>query len=138
LRIVGSVHAGAAWPGTLQPGECPRIMTGAAMPAGADTVVPQELATREEDGQLWIAADLLQPGANRRRRGEDLQQGSLALACGERLMPAALGLLASLGLAEVRVFRRLRVAYFSTGDEILSPGEAPRAGAVYDSNRYTI
>ncbi|MCD2513856.1 gephyrin-like molybdotransferase Glp [Comamonas endophytica] len=138
LRIAGSVHAGATWPRALQPGECLRIMTGAVMPAGADTVVPQELAALEEGGQLWIAPDLLQPGANRRRRGEDLQQGSLALACGERLTPAALGLLASLGLAEVRVFRRLRVAYFSTGDEILSPGAAPRPGAVYDSNRFTV
>lgn len=138
LRIAGSVHAGAAWPEALQPGECLRIMTGAVMPAGADTVVPQELVALQEDQQLWIAADLLRPGANRRRRGEDLQQGTLALARGERLTPAALGLLASLGLREVRVFRRLRVAYFSTGDEILSPGEAPRAGAVYDSNRFTI
>lgn len=138
LRSVGAVHAGAAWPQALQPGECLRIMTGAVMPAGADTVVPQELVTLGDDGSVQIAPDLLQPGANRRRRGEDLQQGRLALACGERLTPAALGLLASLGLAEVRVFRRLRVAYFSTGDEVLSPGEAPRAGAVYDSNRHTI
>lgn len=138
LRIAGRAHAGAAWDQTLQPGECLRIMTGAVMPAGADTVVPQELVTLEDDGHIAIAADLLAPGANRRRCGEDLQQGTLALAAGERLTPAALGLLASLGLAEVQVLRRLRVAYFSTGDEILSPGAPPRAAAVYDSNRYTL
>ncbi|MET1116487.1 MAG: molybdopterin molybdenumtransferase MoeA, partial [Comamonas sp.] len=75
LRIVGRVHAGATWPQALQPGECLRIMTGAVMPAGADTVVPQELVALEENHQLWIAPDLLAPGANRRQRGEDLQQG---------------------------------------------------------------
>jgi len=138
LRITGRVLAGAAWPQPLQPGECLRIMTGAVMPAGADSVVPQELAALEAGDQLWIAPDLLAPGANRRCRGEDLQRGTVALARGERLTPAALGLLASLGLREVCVFRQLRVAYFSTGDEILSPGAAPREGAVYDSNRATV
>jgi molybdopterin molybdotransferase len=138
LRVAGRTHAGATWQQTLAPGECLRIMTGAMMPPGLDTVVPQELVTLGEDGFIEMAADLLQPGANRRHCGEDLRQGAVALARGECLAPAALGLLASLGLAQVRVFRRLRVAYFSTGDEILSPGEAPRAAAVYDSNRYTI
>lgn len=138
LRIAGRAHAGTAWQQALQPGECLRIMTGAVMPAGADTVVPQELITLEDEEHIAIAPDLLQPGANRRLCGEDLRQGTVALTAGERLTPAALGLLASLGLAEVRVFRRLRVAYFSTGDEILSPGEAPRPAAVYDSNRHTI
>ncbi len=138
LRIAGRVLAGAAWPGELQVGECLKIMTGAVMPPGLDTVVPQELTTQGADGWIELVPDLLQPGANRRRCGEDLRQGALALAQGERLTPAALGLLASLGLAQVRVLRRLRVAYFSTGDEILSPGEAPRTGAVYDSNRSTV
>lgn len=138
LKIAGRVLAGTAWQGELQADECLKIMTGAVMPAGLDTVVPRELVSLGNDGQIEIAAGLLEPGANRRRCGEDLQQGAVALACGEKLTPAALGLLASLGLAEVNVFRRLRVAYFSTGDEILSPGEAPRAGAVYDSNRYTV
>ncbi len=138
LKIAGRALAGATWQGRLQPGECLKIMTGAVMPPGLDTVVPQELTTLGDDGCIEIAAGLLEPGANRRRCGEDLQQGAVALACGERLTPAALGLLASLGQAEVPVFRRLRVAYFSTGDEILSPGEAARAGAVYDSNRHTI
>lgn len=138
LRIAGRVLAGATWQAALQAGECLRIMTGAVMPPGLDTVVPQELTTLDTDGWVVLAPDLLQPGANRRRCGEDLRQGALAMAQGERLTPAALGLLASLGLAQVRVLRRLRVAYFSTGDEILSPGEAPRDGAVYDSNRYTV
>ena len=137
LRVVGTALAGSAWGGTLAEGECLKIMTGAVMPHGLDTVVPFELA-QVEDQQVTIAADTLRAGANRRRRGEDLLAGQPALRAGERLGPAALGLIASLGLARVTVRRRLRVAYCSTGDEILSLGEAPRAGAVYDSNRYTL
>lgn len=137
LRVVGTALAGKAWSGQVAAGECVRIMTGAVMPAGLDTVVPQELAV-VCDGHVTVAANLLQPGAHRRLRGEDLMQGGVALAQGELLTPAALGLVASLGVQQVAVFRRLRVAYFSTGDEILSLGEAPREGAVYDSNRYTV
>ncbi len=138
LEVVGTALAGAAWQGTVGPGQCVKIMTGAIMPAGLDTVVPQEFTTTGEDGRIAIPAGLLQPGDNRRLRGEDLMEGRPALAAGERLGPAAVGLVASLGLADVEVRRRLRVAYFSTGDEILSLGEAPREGAVYDSNRYTV
>ncbi len=138
LRCVGTALAGRPWTGTVARGECVRIMTGAVMPTGLDTVVPQELATAEEDGHVRIAADVLRAGDNRRCKGEDLMQGQVALARGSLLAPAALGLVASLGLAQATVFRRLRVAYFSTGDEILSPGEPPRAGAIYDSNRYTL
>ena len=138
LRVVGTALAGKAWVGTVAAGECLKIMTGAIMPAGLDTVVPQEFTTAAEDGSITIAADVLQTGDNRRFKGEDLMQGHVALARGERLTPAALGLVASLGLPTVTVYRRLRVAYFSTGDEILSLGEAPREGAVYDSNRYTV
>ena len=137
LRVVGTALAGKAWSGPVPAGECVKIMTGAVMPAGLDTVVPQELATAS-NGQITVAADLLRAGAHRRLRGEDLVQGGVALAQGELLTPAALGLVASLGVQQVAVFRRLRVAYFSTGDEILSLGEAPREGAVYDSNRYTV
>jgi len=137
LRCVGTALAGAAWAGTLQPGDCVKIMTGAVMPAGLDTVVPQEFTTVEDD-RVHIAADVLRAGDNRRCRGEDLMQGRVALERGTRLSPAALGLVASLGLPTVRVVRRLRVAYFSTGDEILSLGQPPREGAVYDSNRYTV
>jgi molybdopterin molybdotransferase len=138
LEVVGTALAGQAWRGTAGPGQCVKIMTGAIMPAGLDTVVPQEFTKTTAAGHIAIPAGLLQPGDNRRHKGEDLMQGQPALRAGERLGPAALGLVASLGIAEVILRRRLRVAYFSTGDEILSLGEAPREGAVYDSNRYTV
>ncbi|MET0310710.1 MAG: gephyrin-like molybdotransferase Glp [Burkholderiaceae bacterium] len=137
LRSIGTALAGQAWRGRVAPGECVRIMTGAVLPPGLDTVVPQELAEAAGD-VIRIPAAALQAGANRRRKGEDLRAGEPALRAGERLGPAALGLLASLGLGSVQVRRRVRVAYFSTGDEILSPGESPREGAVYDSNRFSI
>ncbi len=137
LKIVGTALAGKAWPGTVGSGECVKIMTGAIMPAGLDTVVPQEF-TRVDGDTVHIPIGVLQRGDNRRLLGEDLMAGRPALAAGTRLGPAACGLLASLGVPAVPVYRRLRVAYFSTGDEILSIGEAPREGAVYDSNRYTV
>ncbi|MBD9393796.1 gephyrin-like molybdotransferase Glp [Acidovorax sp. ACV01] len=138
LRVVGTALAGKAWVGAVAAGECVKIMTGAIMPTGLDTVVPQEFTKAAADGHITIAADVLKAGDNRRFKGEDLMEGGLALAQGTLLSPAALGLVASLGLPTVTVFRRLRVAYFSTGDEILSLGEPPREGAVYDSNRYTV
>ena len=137
LKVVGTAFAGAAWQGTVQSGECVRIMTGAIMPHGLDTVAPQELVQIKDD-TILIPAGLLQAGDNRRLAGEDLMAGRPALSAGTRLSPAACGLLASLGLPTVQVWRRPKVAYFSTGDEILSLGEAPREGAVYDSNRYTV
>ena len=137
LRVVGTALAGKAWQGQLAPGDCVKIMTGAIMPAGLDTVVPQEFAQVDGD-TVHVPAGVVRAGDNRRLCGEDLMQGRPALQAGTRLSPAALGLIASLGLPEVRVRRRLRVAYFSTGDEILSLGESPREGAVYDSNRYTV
>jgi molybdopterin molybdotransferase len=137
LKVVGTALAGKAWQGTVGAGECVKIMTGAIMPAGLDTVVPQEFTTVAGD-MVTLPPHVLQRGDNRRKLGEDLMAGQPALQQGERLSPAACGLLASLGMASVPVFRRLRVAYFSTGDEILSLGEPPREGAVYDSNRYTV
>jgi len=137
LKVLGTAMAGKAWSGVAGPGECVKIMTGAIMPAGLDTVVPQEFVSCEGD-TVTIPAGLLKVGDNRRELGEDLMQGQPALLKGELLTPAALGLLASLGINSVPVWRKLRVAYFSTGDEILSLGEAPREGAVYDSNRYTV
>jgi molybdopterin molybdotransferase len=137
LKNVGTALAGRAWQGQVGPAECVKIMTGAIMPPGLDTVVPQELVTLSGD-QVSIPPGQLQPGDNRRLKGEDVGEGRPALRKGERLSPAALGLMASLGIASATVFRRLRVAYFSTGDEILSLGDAPREGAVYDSNRYTV
>ena len=136
-RVVGTVHAGQTWNGAVGPGECIKIMTGAVMPPGLDTVVPVEFI--ETAGEtVRIPPGVVRPGDNRRLRGEDLTRGRAALQQGDRLGPAALGLVASLGVAQVRVFRRLQVAYFSTGDEILSLGEPLRQGAVYDSNRYTV
>ena len=137
LKVIGTALAGKAWTGQVQGGECVKIMTGAIMPSSLDTVVPQELATLTGD-QITIPPNVLQAGDNRRHLGEDLMQGQPALQKGGLLTPAALGLVASLGLDSVPVLRRLKVAYFSTGDEILSLGEPPREGAVYDSNRYTV
>jgi molybdopterin molybdotransferase len=137
LRVVGTAYAGAGWSSPVAPGECLKIMTGAILPAGLDTVVPLEFVTTEGD-TIELPAGVVKSGDNRRLLGEDLMAGQPALHQGQRLGPAALGLIASLGLAEVEVFRRIRVAYFSTGDEILSLGEAPREGAVFDSNRYTV
>jgi len=138
LRLAeGTAFAGKAWAGAAGAGACVKIMTGAIMPPGMDTVVPLELVKVEGD-QVQIPADVLQRGDNRRFLGEDLMAGQPALRQGQTLGPAALGLIASLGLAQVPVFRRIKVACFSTGDEILSLGEPLREGAVYDSNRYTV
>ena len=141
LRVVGTALAGKAWQGSVKSGECVKIMTGAVMPAGLDTVVAQELATVHTSGDetmVEIPAGILRAGDNRRKAGEDLQRGLPALRAGSSLNPAALGLVASLGIAKVKVYRQLRVAYFSTGDEVLGLGEAMREGAVYDSNRFTV
>jgi molybdopterin molybdotransferase len=139
LVIVGTALAGKAWQGTVGLGECLKIMTGAIMPDGLDTVVPQEMATlNAEKTHITLATKVVQVGDNRRKAGEDLQLGSPAMLKGAHLTPAALGLLASLGMPTVKVYRKVRVAYFSTGDEILSLGDAPREGAVFDSNRYTV
>lgn len=137
LRSLGTAFAGQAWSGQAGAGDCVKIMTGAIMPAGTDTVVPVEFV-KVEGETVTVPGDVVRQGDNRRLLGEDLMAGRPALARGETLGPAALGLIASLGLPGVPVFRRLKVAYFSTGDEILSLGEAPREGAVYDSNRYTV
>ncbi|GMV47612.1 MAG: molybdopterin molybdenumtransferase [Pseudomonadota bacterium] len=141
LRCVGTLFAGAPFAGQLRAGECLRIMTGAVMPPGLDTVVPSELARVEPaaDGErVQVAAGAVRPGENRRRRGEDLAAGKPALRAGRLLRPADLGLLASLGHEQVAVRRALRVALFSTGDEIRAPGRALPPGCVYDSNRASL
>jgi molybdopterin molybdotransferase len=137
LRVAGTGFAGQNFSGTVAAGHCVRIMTGAVMPDGLDTVVPQEF-TKSEGESVRMPANIVRTGDNRRLRGEDLARGSSALRAGRLLRPADLGLLASLGQAEVPVFRKLRVAFFSTGDELRSIGEPLPAGCVYDSNRYTI
>ncbi|ASU38436.1 molybdopterin molybdenumtransferase MoeA [Herbaspirillum sp. meg3] len=138
LRIVASVHAGQRFDGAVANGECVRIMTGAAMPADCDTVIPQEFTENAGETSVTIPAGRVRRGDNRRLRGEDLRDGQVALRAGKILRPADIGLLASLGVAEVGVKRRLRVAFFSTGDELRSVGEPLEPGCVYDSNRYTL
>ena len=136
LRVIGTALAGKVFAGAVGAGECVRIMTGALPPAGCDTVVIQEVV--ELDGDRLIVPAGQRAGQNIRRAGEDLAAGKPALAAGRVIRPAELGLMASLGCAEVSVYRRLRVAFFSTGDELCSIGTPLADGEVYDSNRYTI
>ena len=141
LRAVGTLFAGAPWAGTVGTGECLRIMTGAVMPTGLDTVVPLELCRvqAQPGGDLvHIEPGVIRTGENRRHRGEDLAVGKPALRAGRVLKPADLGLVASLGIAEVTVLRRLRVALFSTGDELRTLGQVLEPGCIYDSNRYSL
>jgi molybdopterin molybdotransferase len=137
LTSIGTGFAGQHFGGAVQTGQCVRIMTGAVMPAGLDTVVPQEFVTVDGE-RVHLPAGVVRRGDNRRLAGEDLARGDAALRAGRLLRPADLGMLASLGQAEVPVLRRLRVAFFSTGDELRSLGEPLDAGCVYDSNRYTL
>lgn len=138
LDIAGIARAGVAFAGTVSHRQCIRIMTGAVIPAGCDTVVAQEFTTKLSESRIKICCPKLRRGNNLRLKGEDLALGSVAIEKGKILTPADLGLLASLGIAEVSVKRRLRVAFFSTGDELRSLGETLTEGCVYDSNRYTI
>jgi molybdopterin molybdotransferase len=135
-RIAGTAWAGRPFAGAVQAGECVRIMTGAPLPRGTDTVVMQE-HVRAQGESVHIGAGH-EPGRNVRAAGEDLAKDDVALSAGKRLMPADLGLLASIGMAEIGVHRPLRVAFFSTGDELRSLGEPLGAGEIYDSNRYTL
>jgi len=139
LRPVGTAFAGTPYASAVAAGDCVRIMTGAVMPAGCDTVVPQELCSVLDGGAaIEIATGTIRCGENRRRRGEDLALGGCALRQGRVLTPADLGLIASLGITRVAVKRRLRVALFSTGNELRAPGQALDAGSIYDSNRYSL
>lgn len=136
LAVVGTAFAGKPFTGIVGAGQAVRIMTGAPIPQGSDTIVVQE-ATRSEGSRVFVPPDQRQ-GQNLRRAGEDLALGSVALPRGKRCGPAELGLIASLGIADVVVQRRLRVAFFSTGDELASIGRPLGPGEVYDSNRYTL
>ncbi len=138
LRIVGRAFAGHPYRQEVRPGECVRIMTGAVIPRGCDSVLPHELATGASAQSVTIPANLIRPGANRRLAGEDVPAGAVALPRGRLLTPSDLGLIASLGIGELSVMRRLRVAFFSTGDELRSIGQPLDEGCVYDSNRYTL
>jgi molybdopterin molybdotransferase len=134
--VTGRVQAGAAAQGPIEPGHAVRIFTGAPMPQGADTVFMQE-DVRLDQGRVVVPAGL-KPGANVRPAGEDIPAGHAALAAGLRLRPQDVALVAAFGLTHVDVRRRIRVAVFSTGNELVSPG-APRAAAqLFDSNRFML
>jgi len=136
LHMIGASFAGKPYDGQVGTNECTRIMTGAVMPDGADTVVMQENVNA--DGQNIEINDRIRAGDNRRDAGEDIRTGDTLLSAGTRLTPADIGLLASTGISEVGVFRQLRVAFFSTGDELRPVGSALEPGEIYDSNRYTL
>ncbi len=136
LKIIGKSYAGHAFAGNVAEGECVRIMTGALIPDGCDSVVMQEQVTVAGDRITLNKA--VRAGQNIRRAGEDMQQGSIALSRGQIIRAAEMGVLASLGLSEVQVYRKLKVAIFSTGDELQQPGTALVAGQIYDSNRFTL
>ncbi|OAJ57650.1 gephyrin-like molybdotransferase Glp [Paraburkholderia ginsengiterrae] len=139
LTVIGKALAGHPFTGRVETTQCVRVMTGACMPPDCDTVVPQELVERTAGGDsARFAGNAVAAGATRRRAGEDLARGQAALRAGRIMRASDLGLLASLGIGEVNVRRRLRVAFFSTGDELRSLGEPLDPGSVYDSNRYTL
>ena len=136
LQVVGTAWAGRPHKSEVGPRQAVRIMTGAPMPPGSDTVVAHELVEILGDTVRLDANH--RSGENVREAGEDLAKDALALPGGKRLLPADLGVLASLGLDRVEVFRKLRVAFFSTGDELRAAGEPIEDGSVYDSNRFTL
>jgi molybdopterin molybdotransferase len=136
LAEIGVSFAGKPFGGRVGPGQCVRIMTGGVVPEGADTVVMQERAKAQ--AKLITFAAGQRTGQNVREAGEDLKRGSVALKRGRLVRPAELGLIASLGIGEVAVYRPLRVAFFSTGDELKGVGTPLGEGEIYDSNRYTL
>ena len=136
VPLVGRSMAGHPYPRSLQRGECVRIMTGAVLPAGADTVVMQEHAVA--DGARVRVPAGTRTGQNVRHPGEDFRRGSSLLPGGRRLLPADVGVAASVGLTQLEVRRRIRVAFFNTGDEIREAGAPLGPGEIYDSNRYTL
>ncbi len=136
LKLIGTAFAGKPFDGKISTGDTVRIMTGAVIPQGADTVIMQERAKASGDNVSVTAVP--KAGTNTRKAGEDLKKGEPALNKGQLVRPAELGLMASLGIGEVSVYRRLRVAFFSTGDELVSIGQPLGPGQIYDSNRYTL
>ncbi len=136
LKNIGTAWAGRPYMGMVNSGECVRIMTGAAMPEGTNTVVMQEHIEKSDDNIL--IDDTHQAGQNVRQAGEDIPIGGQVLCKGQALTPADIGLLASVGISEVSVVKKLRVAFFSTGDELRPVGSKLEVGQIYDSNRYTL
>ena len=136
LETVGIAMAGSPFDGNVEAGQCVRVMTGAVMPKGTDTVIMQERTEVKDKHVVMQVRE--KPGANVRYAGEDVREGDVVFVKGTRLGASQLGVLASLGMAEVQVFRRPRVAYFSNGDELRAVGTPLKLGEVYDSNRYTL
>ena len=136
LTVIGSAFAGRLFKGRVAAGECVRIMTGALIPEGCDSVVMQEHV--QVDGTSIEIKAGHQRGQNIRLVGEDMMQGSTVLTRGQVIRPAEMGLLASLGLTDAKVYRKLKVALFSTGDELQQPGTPLAPGEIYNSNRYTL
>ena len=136
LKIVGTAFAGKPFEGQVSTGQSVRIMTGAVVPDGCDTVIMQERATANGDSVAVTAVP--EAGTNTRKAGEDLRKGEAAVKKGHLVRPSELGLFASLGIGEVSVYRKLRVAFFSTGDELVGVGQPLGSGQIYDSNRYTL
>jgi len=136
LKVAGTAFAGVPYQGAVKPGACVRIMTGGVVPVGMDTIVMQEHVKAKGDSVTIGGGHRL--NQNLRRAGEDLKTGQVALKRGVLLRPAEIGLIASLGIGEISVYRKLRVAFFSTGDELRSIGTTLGEGQIYDSNRYTI
>ncbi len=138
LKIIGTAYAGKPFTGEIGTGECLKIMTGAVMPTGSDTVIPQELVSAQSDTSIEFKRNLLKPGENRRLRGEDLQKAKPAIQSGRLLRPSDLGLAASLGVPVLKVYRKLKVAILSSGDELCALGQELAAGGIYDSNRHSL
>jgi len=136
LEVVGTAFAGKPFLDVTRAGQAVRIMTGGNMPAGCDTVVMQE-RVQTAPGRVIVPAGVHR-GQNVRAAGSDIREGALVFQRGQLVRPAELGMIASLGIGEVSVYRRLRVAFFSTGDELVSIGSPLRPGQIYDSNRYTL
>jgi molybdopterin molybdotransferase len=136
IKVVGTAFAGKPYQGQIGQGECIRIMTGAVIPDATDTVIIQEHVERTDD-EILIDSET-KPGSNVRQAGEDIAAGDNVLKKGARIRAADIGVIASLGIGEVEVTRKLRVAFFSTGDELSSIGEELKNGNIYDSNRYTL
>ena len=138
LRIVGTVYAGQTSVPPTQASECIKIMTGAMMPPDCDTVIPQEFTQLSDEGLITFAKDTVRAGENRRLRGEDLQTGKPAIQQGRILKASDIGLAASLGIAELGVYQRIKVAILSSGDELCDMSEPLVPGKIYDSNRFSL
>ena len=136
IKVVGTAFAGKPYQGEIGQGECIRIMTGAVMPDATDTVIIQEHVERIDD-EILIDSET-KSGSNVRQAGEDIAAGDKVLTKGARIRAADIGVIASLGIGEIEVIRKIRVAFFSTGDELCSIGEELKNGNIYDSNRYTL